>query len=167
MASPLLPYANSLVRVQAKGAVSTVDGRLVESPGQFFLFRCFMKRQQYKGVSSGSVKQPLPSQLNGEMMTGASGDQYYYRGYYLQKASITSNFNWRGSLSSLTWADVTAADVLLRPGSRVEFAIGTNETMTATVERNSGVFGGAGIDTILYAEIGGVELQLTGAEVLN
>jgi hypothetical protein len=126
-----------------------------------------MKRQQYKGVSSGSVKQPLPSQLNGEMMTGASGDQYYYRGFYLQKATVASEFNWRGDLSGVSWTDVTSSDGVLRPGTRVQFAIGDQETMTATIERNTGVYGGFGIDTILYAEIGGVELQLTGAEVLN
>lgn len=167
MASPLLPYANALVRVTSKGGVSAVNGYLVEAAGPVYLFRCFMKRQQYKGVSSGSVKQPLPSQLGGELMTGASGDQFYYRGFYLQKATVSSGFDWRGDLSGVTWTNITAADDALRAGTRVEFAIGAQDTMTATVERNTGVYGGTGIDSILYAEIGGVELQLTGAEVLN
>lgn len=167
MASPLLEYANAVVRAIAPGGVTTVDGRLVETPGDVYLFRCFLKRQQYKGVSSGSVKQPLPSQLGGELMTGASGDQYYYRGFYLQSAVVTEGFDWRGNLSGVNWSNVVAASDVLRPGTRVEFGFGSQDTMTATVERNTGVYGGLGIDNILYAEIGGVELQLTGAEVLN
>jgi hypothetical protein len=37
--------------------------------------------------------------------------------------------------------------------------------MKANIERFSGVFGGTGIDQILYKELGGVQIQLTGAEV--
>jgi len=39
--------------------------------------------------------------------------------------------------------------------------------MTGTVERSTGIFGGQGIDEILYKEIGGVQLQITGGEVQN
>jgi hypothetical protein len=167
MSSPLLPYANALVRVQAKGAVTKVNGRLVEAAGSVYLYKCFLKRVQYTGVASGSVKQPLPSQLDGTMMPGASGDQFYYRGYYLQKATVAANFDWRGSLSSVTWTDVTTADATIRPGTVVEFALGVTPTMKAEVQRSTGVFGGTGIDDILYKEIGGVQLQLTGAEIQN
>lgn len=167
MSSPLLPFANALVRVQSKGAVTKVNGRLQEAAGAVYLYRCFLKRVQYTGVASGSVKQPLPSQLDGTMMPGASGDQFYYRGFYLQKATIASDFNWRGSLSGVTWTDVTTDDAAIRPGTVVDFALGNTDTMKAEVQRNTGVFGGLGIDQILYDEIGGVQLQLTGAEIQN
>jgi len=38
--------------------------------------------------------------------------------------------------------------------------------MKGTIQRSTGLFGGAGIDQIIYPAIG-VELQLTGGEVLN
>ena len=167
MSSPLLPYANALVRVQTKGAVTKVNGRLTEAAGPVLLFRCYMKRIQYTGVASGSVKQPLPSQLDGQMMPGASGDQFYYRGYCLQKATVASGFNWRGSLATVVWSDVTSADAALRPGAVVEFALGATDTMKAEVQRSTGVFGGLGIDELLTPALGGVQLQLTGAEVQN
>lgn len=167
MASPLLGYANALVRAENKGTVTTVNGRLVQVVSSTVLYRCFLKRTQYSGVSSGSVKVPLPSQLDGQMMPGGSGDQFYYRGYYLQKALIASNFDWRGDLSALVWTDITAYEEAIRPGTDVLFALGSTDTMKAQVERSTGVYGGLGIDQILYKELGGIELQLTGAELLN
>lgn len=167
MSSPLLPYANALVRAQTAGGVTNVNGRLVQAAGSIVLYRCFLKRAQYSGVSSGSVKIPLPSQLDGQMLPGGSGDQFYYRGYYLQKVTVAPEFDWRGDVSGLSWADITAYDEPLRPGTDVLFALGTTDTMKAQIERSTGVFGGTGIDEILYKEIGGVQLQLTGAELLN
>ena len=43
--------------------------------------------------------------------------------------------------------------------------LGNDPTMVATVERSSGVFGGLGVDEILYPSLGGVEIQIKGAEV--
>jgi hypothetical protein len=167
MASPLLPYANALVRVQTKAGVTNVGGRLVPTNGPVYLFRCFLKRQQYESVSSGSVKQPLKSQLGGGLMPGGSGDQFFYRGYYLQRATIQPTFDWLGDLSTVVWVDVTEYDPSLRPGNDVQFQLGKTEPMQAKIERSTGRFGGSGIDQILYKELGGVELQLTGAELLN
>ena len=168
MASVLLPYANAYVKVSQRGAVSVVAGRLVASEGDICLFKCFLKRAQYSGTSSGSKKQPLPSQLGGEMMPGAAGDAFYYRGYYLQCAIIAPTFDWLvDDISALTFVDITTSDEAIRPGTKVDFLFGTTAPMTATVERNSGVFGGSGIDEILYSELGGVELQLSGAEYVG
>jgi len=37
--------------------------------------------------------------------------------------------------------------------------------MTGTIQRSTGVFGGKGIDEVIYPVIG-VEIQITGAEIL-
>ena len=37
----------------------------------------------------------------------------------------------------------------------------------AKIQRSSGQYGGQGIDQIIYKEIGGVEIQITGGEVQN
>lgn len=165
MASPLLPYANAYVLVRSKGAVTNVNGRFVAADGAVLAVKCFLKRQQSTGVSTGSSKQPDAMRANwNNTLPGASGDQFLYRGYALQTATVTAG--WEPG-DAATWTDVTASIASLRPGNDVTLYLGNTPAMPARVERNSGVFGGAGIDEILYAELGGVELQLSGAEVLN
>lgn len=169
MASPLLPYANARVLVPNLGAVSLVDGRWVEAAGDSYLVKAFMARSQYSGVSSGSKLIPIPSQLNGEMLPGASGDQFYYRGYALEWVEVPSSWDLETSdESALVWAQVTTQYEWLATGTECQFRLGQDPIMpTAKIQRSSGVFGGEGIDQIVYQEIGGVELQLTGGELQN
>jgi hypothetical protein len=102
------------------------------------------------------------------MLPGASGDQFYYRGYALEYAAISSGFNWlTGNESSLAFNQVNSRLEWMAPGRVVEFKIGNDPVMRANIERSSGIFGGLGIDEIIYSEIGGIELQLTGTEVQN
>ena len=166
MASPLLPYANARVLVTAEGTVSIVDGRFVTAAGNKYLVKCFMKRAQYTGVSSGSKKLPLESQLDGRMMPGASGDSFYYRGYALEYAIVPPTFDPEvDDETGLTWVAVTGQPAWLFTNEAVRFYQGNEKPMEGRVERSSGKFGGLGIDQILYKEIGGVELQITGGEL--
>jgi len=167
MASPLLPYANARVLVTAEGVVSKVNGRFVATVGQKYLVKCFMKRAQYTGVSSGSKKLPLESQLDGAMMPGASGDSFYYRGYALESAAVDPDFMLGDAETGLTWAPITDQPAYLPAGATVELGFGNEKPLAGRVERSDGIFGGQGIDEILYSEIGGVQLQITGAELQN
>lgn len=167
MASPLLPYANALVRVQSAGAVTNVNGRFVSAAGPVYLYRCFLKRQQYPNVGTGGKKEPVAGVNYNNLLPGVSGESFLYRGYYLQKATVADTFDWQGDLGSVTWSDVASSESALKPGTDVLFKLGYTPVMSARVERSSGVFGGSGIDAILYAELGGVQLQLTGAELLS
>ena len=141
----------------------------MEAAGDSYLVKCFLKRQQYSGVSSGSKLIPIPSQLDGEMMPGASGDQFYYRGYALEWVEVPSSWDLETSdESGLVWAQVTTQYGWLVTGTECQFRFGQDPIMpTAKIQRSSGVFGGQGIDEIVYKEIGGVELQLTGGELQN
>ena len=169
MASPLLPYANARVLVPNQGAVSVVNGRWVEAAGNYYLVKCFLKRSQYSGVSSGSKLVPIPSQLDGEMLPGASGDQFYYRGYALEWVEVPSNWDLETSDETpLVFQQVLTQYTWLATGTECQFRLGQDPIMpTAKIQRSSGVFGGQGIDEIIYKEIAGVELQLTGAELQN
>jgi hypothetical protein len=168
MASPLLPYANTRLRVETTGAVSVVNGVPTQAVGTIYLIKCYLKRIQYKGVSSGSRKIPLPAELGGLMMPGAAGDQFYYRGYALQKATIASTFAWEtDNLRSVKFTQITSQESFLLPGSELLMKLGNDKTMLGKIERSSGVFGGLGIDNIIYPGIGGVEIQLKGGEVQN
>lgn len=166
MTSPLLPYANGRILVPGEGTVSLVNGRWVESGGGQYLVKLFVKRQQYSGVSSGSRKLPLESQLDGNMMPGVSGDQFYYRGYSLEYAAVSADFEIGDDESAIGWLPVTQRFSWMNTGEACKFRIGTDPVMNeARIQRASGQFGGEGIDTILYSEIGGVEIQITGGEI--
>lgn len=168
MASPLAPYINSRVLTVSEGAVSLVNGRFQAAAGDTYLVRCFMKRTQYSGVSSGSKKIPLESQLDGEMMPGASGDQFYYRGYALEYAVVPADYDpVTDDESLLTFTQVTSQLDTLLPNREVRFFFGDEKESLSRVQRSTGIFGGQGIDEIIYKEIGGVQLQLTAGEVQN
>lgn len=168
MASPLLDYANARLRVASESSVAIANGRPTVTVGNIYLVQCYLKRTQYTGVSSGSRKIPLPVELGGLMMPGASGDQFYHRGYALRKAAISSSFAWdTASLASLVFTDITAQEIFLLPGTEVSMKLGDDPIAHGIIERSSGVFGGAGVDKILYESLGGVEIQIKGAEILN
>lgn len=167
--SPLLPYQNGRLLVPGQGAVSVVNGRMVEAEGDSYLVRLFIKRAQYGGVSSGSKKLPLESQLDGKMMPGASGDQFYYRGYALDYTTVPVGYDLEaGDETGFTWTQVTTQYSWLTTGTECLFRFGQDPIMpTARIQRSSGIFGGEGIDEIIYKEIGGVEIQITGGEIQN
>jgi hypothetical protein len=168
MASPLLPYANSRLLIRVEDDIAIVNGRIQATSIGKVLVKCFLKRQQYSGVSSGSKKLPLESQLDGRMLPGASGDQFFYRGYALEYASVASNWTLDTVETGLTWTPVTTQFEWMLPGTTVQMRFGADPQMlNSTIERSSGVFGGQGIDEIVYQEIGGVQIQLTAGEVQN
>jgi hypothetical protein len=157
MASPLSPYINGRLLVPNQGAVSLVGGRWVEAAGDYYLVKLFISRQQYSGVSSGSKKIPLASQLDGEMMPGVSGDQFFYRGYALEYTTVPNTWN----LETSDETGLVFQQVLTQYSWLAQDPI----MPAAKIERSSGVFGGQGIDEIIYQQIGGVQIQITGAEV--
>ena len=112
---------------------------------------------------------PISSQLNGEMMPGASGDQFYYRGYSLEYAEVAVDWDLQSSdETSLVWTQVTSQPTWLATGTEVTLRFGSDPLMfSSKIQRSSGIFGGQGIDSIIYQQIGGVELQLTGGELQN
>lgn len=167
MASPLAPYINSLVIFQGRGTVTVANGRFTEADGGQYIVRAFMSRQEYKGVSSGSKKLPLESQLDGRMMPGASGDSFYYRGYALEWTHLPGGgFDLDDpDITGLTFAQVTGQYEWMYTGQEVGFLFGNEKPLTGSLERSSGVFGGQGIDQIIYKEIAGVPIQIIGAEL--
>ena len=167
MASPLLPYANSAIVIASTGAVSTVDGRITATAGNRYLIKAFLKRQQSTGTESGGTKTPLRGQA-GNILPGASGEYFLYRGYALQYATIPSTFVLgTTSESNLQYTKIQEQFAWMLPGQNGQLRFGDDRILNAQIQRSSGVFGGVGIDDIIYNEIGGVEIQVTGAELEN
>lgn len=168
MASPLLPYANSRLLIRVEDDVTVVNGRIKSTSIYEVLVKCFLKRAQYSGVSSGSRKLPLESQLDGRMLPGASGDQFYYRGYALEYANVPPGWSLDDDETLVAWQAVTFQHAWMLPGTTVKLRFGDDPHMLhSTIERSSGIFGGQGIDEIIYQEIAGVQIQLTAGEVQN
>jgi hypothetical protein len=168
MASPLLDIANSYVLFTRPGTPSVTSGRIGSATSTKYLIKAYLKRAQYGGVSSGSKKIPLESQLEGRMLPGAAGDQFYYRGYGLQYATVASTFVLgTTTVTGISWTTLDGQKTWMLPGSEVQVQFGNDPILTGKTERSSGVFGGLGIDEIIYSEIGGVELQITGNELQN
>ena len=168
MASPLAPYINARVVFKGVPTVAIVNGRYIDTVTECYLVKAWLKRQQYTGVSSGSKKIPMESQLDGLMMPGASGDQFYYRGYALEYALVSADYSLETpDETGLTFLEVKEQYDWMKTGEEVAFRFGKDPLLIARVQRSSGIFGGEGIDEIVYPNIGGVQLQLTGGELQN
>jgi hypothetical protein len=167
MASPLLPYANSAILIESEGTVAVTDGRIAATAGTRYLIKAFLKREQSTGTETGGTKTPLRSQT-GEMLPGGSGEFYLYRGYALQYATVPTTFVLgTSSESSLVYTTIQQQYKWMLPGQNVSLRFGRDRILNAQIERSSGTYGGIGIDNIIYSEIGGVEIQITGAELMN
>lgn len=168
MTSPLYPYINSRVLFPGVAMISNVNGRFEETTTESYLVKAWMKRIQYSGVTSGSKKLPMESQLGGQMLPGAAGDQFYYRGYALEYANVPTDYSLEAAdETGLVFQEVLTQYPWLKTGQEVPFLFGQDPILISKVQRSSGIFGGVGIDEIIYSEIGGVQLQLTGGEVQN
>ena len=167
MSSPLLPYANSAIVIASTGAVGTVDGRITATAGNRYLIKAFLKREQSTGTETGGTKTPLRGQA-GNILPGASGEYFLYRGYALQYATIPSTFVLgTTSESNLQYTKIQEQFAWMLPGQNGQLRLGDDRILNAQIQRSSGVFGGVGIDDIIYNEIGGVQIQVTGAELEN
>ena len=71
------------------------------------------------------------------------------------------------SESNLQYSRVQEQFSWMLPGQNGQLRFGDDRILNAQIQRSSGVFGGVGIDDIIYNEIGGVEIQVTGAEILS
>jgi len=167
MASPLLPYANSAIVIASTGAVSTVDGRITATAGNRYLIKAFLKRAQSTGAETGGIKVPRLGRV-GSVLPGASGEYFLYRGYALQYAIVPSTFVLgTTSESNLQYNRIQEQFAWMLPGQNGQLRFGDDRILNAQIQRSSGVFGGIGIDDIIYNEIGGVEIQVTGGELEN
>jgi len=167
MASPLLPYANSAILIESEGAIAVTGGRIAAANGTRYLIKAFLKREQSDGVETGGTKTPSRAQA-GSVLPGGSGEFYLYRGYALQYTTVPSTFVLGESdESSLIYTTIQQQYEWMLPGQSVKLRFGNDRILNSQIERSSGTYGGKGIDSIIYSEIDGVEIQIIGAELTN
>jgi hypothetical protein len=163
MSSPLLPYENARLLIQAPGTVEMSSGRITPQAGVNYLFKCFLKRADSTGTESGAQK--LPSQP-GNVLPGASGQVSLYRGYAIQYAIIAGSFSLGAEDNDdFSWIEIKKRPPWLFTGMSGFLQVGTNSVVSAIIQQASGKFGGMGIDELVYREIGGVPVIISGGEL--
>jgi hypothetical protein len=167
MTSPLLPYANAFLTVDATGAPTVENGRIVATSSARYLIRCYLTRQDSTGVTTGADY--LPTQASpGSMLPGTSGVAYLYRGYGLQYAQVDESYElgvdpapgagWTNLLSS-------SKPGWLMAGAQARHMQGDEPVKWAVLERVTGKFGGSNIDATISVNIGGIPLILRSGDL--
>ena len=85
MASPLLAYYNGRIKATDMRTVSIVNGRPVPTEAPFMSLSVISSVCNIRALQA-ALNRFLLSLNEGRMLPGASGDQFYYRGFALQKA---------------------------------------------------------------------------------
>lgn len=167
MASPLLPYANSRLLIESQGGITKVDGRIECTQCQKYLVKLFLKRMQGVTTDSGAKQTPTPAK-EGKEFPGGAGEAYTYRGFALLYAEVPDTYDIRtGTDSGLRFQQVTTQPSWMLPGRTGQLKFGSDPILYVTIGRSSGLFGGNGIDDVIYNEIGGVMVALIGGELQN
>lgn len=169
MTSPLSEYINSYLVIQSAGVPEIVEGRVITDAGVKYLVRCYLKRQDSKGTSTGADYLPGQSS-SGSFFPGASGDVYLYRGYALDYAVVSSDYDpYSGSVpgSGLVWVSLASGGVpeWLMPGGDCVHVQGAETPKTGRVERSTGQYGGAQIDVVISRYIRGIPLVVRSGDL--
>ena len=170
MASPLLPYVNALLLVQSTGEVTVVNGRVVGAAGPSYVIEAYMVRQDSTGTTTGAEYAPT-RQRAGDVLPGASGEVYLYRGYGLRWGVVSNDYELGQSLGvGHVWVELNAASLpeWLSAGTRALHLQGTSESpKECRIERVTGKYGGSGIDQVISNEIKGVPMVLRSGDVID
>ena len=169
MASPLLAYANSYLLIEAKGAPTVSNGRIVASSIGRYLVQCYLTRQDSTGTTTGGDH--VPGQLSpGDTLPGSSGDVYLYRGYGLRYKAVDSGYALgEGLIPSGSWISLLSntKPQWISGGVSGQHLQGNEQVKFMTIERASGKYGGTGIDSTVSVNIGGIPLTIRSGDLLN
>lgn len=169
MASPLAPYAFSYLLIAQVGAPTIVGGRITIAETSKYLVKCYFSRQDSSGTTTGADYVPTKTSP-GEMLPGASGQVYLYRGYGLQYVQVVDGYELGEDVIPVTgWATLASSDVpnWLHDGVECECLHGNEAAKYAKIEKMSGKYGGLGIDQIISASIQGIPLTITCGELVS
>jgi hypothetical protein len=170
MSSPLAPYINGYLYIAKYGSPGISNGRITQEVTSGYLLKGYLKRQDAPTTETGSKKVPKANN-DGSILPGAAGEMFLYRGYILGVSIVSDVFNFSASstneLSRLSYQKIDSRPSWVMPGMEGYFKFGDESNKYFKIERFSGAFGGSGIDEIIYYEIGGVPIVISGGEVQN
>jgi hypothetical protein len=163
MTSPLGAYANAYLLITSEGVPTITDGRVIASSGDTYLVECYMKRQESQGVNTGASYGKV------NMMPGASGDAYLYRGYALRYAKVIIDYDLENLSTNIAWSELksTTKPSWLIDGLICKHKQGLEQVKHCTIERCSGKYGGNQIDELISNEIGGIPITVRSGDVIN
>lgn len=160
MTSPLLKYANATLLIKETGPATITAGRITEEATSNHLIRCWLRRQQTTGTTSGA-------DYAGNNMPGASGITYLYNGYALQHITVSSNYDIESNDPVSGWLDITEPLTWLIAGNNGQHKQGSEPIKYCTIERCSGRYGNTGIDKIIRDNIKGLEIMIQSGDILR
>jgi hypothetical protein len=169
MSSPLLPYANALLFIEATGEVEVVGGRMTRGVSDTYIIQCYMVRQDTDGVTTGGEYSPT-RQSPGDVLPGVSGETVLYRGYGLRWLPAPVGYVPGNELITTQPWTALGAEVLpdwLVVGCKGMHVQGRERPKYCKVDRVTGRYGGDGIDGVISNEIKGVPLVVRSGDVID
>lgn len=168
MTSPLLPYANSYLAIRSMGAPTIENGRIKQEPGNQYLVRCYLTRQDSTGTTTGADYLPTQS-TPGTTLPGSSGQVYLYRGYALNWITAPADYEPGNEPldENMGWQRIspTTKPTWLAEGITALHIQGLETPKQATIERCSGKYGGTAIDEIISREIAGIPIAVRSGDI--
>lgn len=157
MTSPLDFIANSWLVLSSPGVPAVTNGRIVSTPGSLHAIRLYLVRQDAARTTTGW-------DAAGNELPGASGTVTVQRGWALGYAPWTEGAPWPASLTQLVAGQEPG---WLFNGAEGTLYHGAERPKVCSVLSCYGRFGGAGIDAMVSAEVGGIPVILQAGEVIN
>lgn len=168
MTSPLLPYANSYLLITALLPPEIQSGRITQPEGTAYLVRCYLKRQDSTGTTSGADYLPTQSSP-GNTLPGTSGAAYLYRGYALRWTAAPSPYTPGAEPvdTSNVWQSISpdTKPTWLTEGVSATHIQGLQLPKPTIIESCSGKYGGTAIDAIISREINGIPLLIRSGDL--
>lgn len=150
------------------GAPAIENGRITQEPGDQYIVRCYLTRQDSTGTTTGADY--LPTQgTPGTTLPGSSGQVYLYRGYALNWTTAPADYEPGdeppdGSTAWQRLSPVTRP-TWLSEGITALHIQGLEAPKQATVERCTGKYGGTAIDEIISREIAGIPIVVRSGDL--
>lgn len=165
--SPLSKYSNANLLVYSSSDYAIyVEGRVVPTPRKGYLIQLFLKRDN-------NSRRRVPNDLGaneGKILPGANGEINKYEGYALGFTEVPDLYNIEVDTPrrlGLKFYDIGYGLEFIRVGTKGKLDFGNDPIMDVTIDRMSGDYGGLGIDGIIYHEIRGFPITLTGAMITD
>ena len=159
--SPLGIVSNSSIIISTiQGDATLSNGRYSINNGPRYICECYLKRQISSGTSSG--------ELRSKVLAGADPSSWLYRGYILGYSVISDLFEHGSSESGINYESIDGSNIptFITGLSKQQISMRFGDyVMDGYVELIGGGYGSRGIDQIIYNELSGIPIIITGTEI--
>jgi hypothetical protein len=167
MSSPLLEFSNSSILVTISSEDPEINnGRYeISGSGTRYLMRCYLGRSQGSKADS-SINEAYG--YGKDVFIGVEINRFLYRGYCLQYSIVSSDFQHGiSSEDNLVYTDISGNSLEFFTNDisnkRISIRHGNQFIADGWIDIIGGVYGMAGIDSIVTQGIGGIPITIRGS----